>query len=60
VTRGELLKVAAAAGVDPRTVARLVDGEAARSSATLEAVRLALEVNGFKQEARRLGKKRTA
>lgn len=54
--RLDVLKVAAAAGVDPRTVQRAIDGFAVRSSATRDAIRRALVKLGFKGAAQRLGK----
>jgi DNA-binding LacI/PurR family transcriptional regulator len=57
VTRQEILRVAVAAGVDPRTVERvIVEGGRPRSTATRAAIQAALVSCGFKREAARLGK----
>lgn len=51
MNRTNAIKVAARAGVDPRTVQRAVSGEWLRSAATREAIAAALEAEGFHAEA---------
>lgn len=55
LTRADVLRVAAAAGLDPRTVARLLAGGATRSAAVRIALANALRSEGFNGEADRVG-----
>lgn len=56
LTRADVLRVAAAARLDPRTVARAVEGGAPRSAAVLDLLITALRVEGFPATAARLAK----
>lgn len=57
MTRLEIARVAVEAGVDPRTVARALDGNT-RSAAVRIAIHAALVALGYKREAMRLERKK--
>ena len=56
LSRADVLRVAAAAGLDPRTVARILAGGATRSAAVRAALAAAVRSEGFNGEADRVDK----
>lgn len=56
LTRGEILKVAAAAGVDPRTVECVLDSERSPHPLVKSAVLRALRKLGYREHASRVEK----